>query len=55
MYELVIFAQFDPKSKMAAKEVAGDFAYRTLLKAEERAVKYLTYCPNDIVMLVGPE
>lgn len=52
MYELVIFTQFDPLAKMKDKVLPGDFRYNAMYRAEERAVKYLQSCPNDIVMVV---
>lgn len=52
MYELVILAIHDPRAKMADKIVPGHFSYSLASRAEDRAVRYLSYCPNDIVMLV---
>lgn len=54
MYKLVIWAKYSQSSKMADRKVPGAFEYESSSHAELRALRWLIYCPEDIVMLVGP-
>lgn len=51
MFQLTVLCVHDPKAEMPDKEfeIPKDFEY--LSKAEARALRWLTYRPNDIVML----
>lgn len=51
MYNLNILAIHDPASGLEDKEILDPTDYETSSQAELRALRWLTYCPNDIVML----
>lgn len=55
MFKLVVLAVHDFKSGMLDKEARGNFDFETSNQAELRALLWLMYCPNDIVMLVEVE
>ena len=50
MFKLIIFCVYDPKAQMKPSEVELDQEYNQG-QAELRALRWLTYRPNDIVML----
>jgi hypothetical protein len=52
MYKITVLCIFDPLSKMDDSEMALPTEYETSSKAELRALRWLLYRPNDIVMLV---
>lgn len=52
MYELHIYVEFDPLAKIPPREQSLPYEFETSDQAELRALLYLSYCPNDIVMLV---
>lgn len=52
MHTLVIYAVRAPEFKVPDKEVDAYFEYETADQAELRALLWLLYCPNDIVMYV---
>lgn len=49
-YKLIIICIYEPMAKMKETEVELDEEY-TQNQAELRALRWLTYRPNDIVML----
>lgn len=50
MFKLIILCVFEPKAQMAdSEQILGEFD--TSSHAELRALRWLTYRPNDIVML----
>lgn len=51
MHRLTVLAIHDPKSGMPDKEFADLTEYDNQGQAELRALRWLMYCPNDIVML----
>lgn len=51
MYHLVILCVFDPFAKMNDREVQLDTEYEYSSQAELRALRWLEYRPNDIIML----
>jgi hypothetical protein len=55
MYRLVILAIHHPKARKPDHEVKGHFEYDSSSQAELRALRWLMYCPDDIVMLLTPE
>lgn len=52
MHKLVILEVFDPWSKMPDRESKNVFEFERQSRAELRALLWLLYRPNDIVMLV---
>lgn len=55
MHKLVILCVFDPYARMADREYVVPEDYDTSSQAELRALRWLMYRPNDIVMLVEVE
>lgn len=52
MFELYIYVVPDPLAQLAPYESKGVYEFETSAQAELRALLYLSYAPNDIVMLV---
>lgn len=52
MYELYIYVVPDPLAQLPPFEKKAQYEFETSEQAELRALLYLSYCPNDIVMLV---
>lgn len=52
MLSLTILCVYDPKSEMPDKEFELPTEFETSSQAELRALRWLTYRPNDIIMLV---
>lgn len=50
MHKLVIYTVRAEKLGIPDKEVQGEFEFETVEQAELRALLWLLYCPNDIVM-----
>jgi hypothetical protein len=53
MFQLIIFCVFDRMSQMDDKEFVLPTEYETSAHAELRALRWMMYRPNDIVMLVS--
>lgn len=53
MHKLAILAVHDAKAGLPDREVQGAFEFDTVEQAELRALLWLLYCPNDIVMLIN--
>jgi hypothetical protein len=51
MYKLIIWCKYDSWAKMKPDEVELDQEYNEA-QAELRALRWLLYRPNDLVMLV---
>lgn len=52
MFKLVILCVFDPVAGMPDKVFEAINAFENSDQAEARAIRWLTYRPKDIVMLV---
>lgn len=50
MHKLVIWTKHDPLAGIPDREAAGAFEFEKFEQAELRALLWLLYCPNDIVM-----
>ena len=55
MFKLIVLAIHDKKSGMRDKVFELNLEAETQEDAELRALLWLNYCPNDIVMLLDPE
>lgn len=52
MFKLTILCIFDPMAQMEDAEMALPTEFETESQAKLRALRWLMYRPNDIVMLV---
>lgn len=52
MYNLIMVAKHDRLTGWEDKVILDTTDYPTSSQAELRALRWLSYCPNDIVMLV---
>ena len=55
MYKLVVLCRYDPLTKAPDQEQALNHEFETSALAELRALLWLHYRPNDLVMLVEIE
>lgn len=52
MFKLVVLCVFDPVADLPDKVFEAINAFNTSDQAERRALRWLAYRPNDIIMLV---
>lgn len=52
MFKLVVLCVYEPIAKLPDKAFEAVNAFSTSEQAEKRALRWLAYRPNDIVMLV---